>query len=170
VAQIHREISYPILRSAPPTRHVLSLPVVLRHHLSRSPRSDDQREGFGYLIEYLDRLLEGDLEELPIRSVSLIREQLVSILLGQVMVGYVYVVQELKPVRKPCPSSEFFGALGGVAGCLSDLQKVLPESRVAEDIEPAHILVGLFAHIQVVDDQAGRAEIAGEELLEEFFG
>jgi len=85
--------------AAPPAGHWFLLPVVLRHYLTRTPRSDDQRKGLGYLIEHGDRLLQRYLEELSIRPVSFPGEQLMGVELSQVVIGDVNVVQELKAVR-----------------------------------------------------------------------
>jgi hypothetical protein len=138
--------------TALPARDRLLLPVILWHHLLRPPRSHDEREGLGDLIEHVDRSLKRYVEELSIRPVPLLCKELVDVLLRKVMIGDMYVVQELKAVRQTGSPAKFFSSLRRVARRLSDLEQVLTEGRIAKDVEPADILIGLLPHVHANPD------------------
>lgn len=77
----------------------LFVSVILGHDVTRTAGADDQRECLGDVIKHVDGLLERHFEELSIGAIALVCEQLVSVLLGQVVIGDVNVVQKLKSIR-----------------------------------------------------------------------
>jgi hypothetical protein len=92
-------------------------------------------------VQRLNSVRQRDAEELLPLTFSIRCQPGVDVSLGFVMVGHVYEVDHLEPLRNCCGGAQLFGAVGWRAAGLADLQQWLPKGAAAHDVDPPDVSV-----------------------------
>jgi hypothetical protein len=84
---------------------------------------------------------ERDAEELLPLTFAIRRQPGVDVSFGFVMVGHVYEVDHLEPLRNCGSSAQLFGAVRRRAAGLANLQQWLTKGGAAHDVDPPDVSI-----------------------------